>query len=254
MFQDLLPIALSGEGEISIESVIEGSWNRLRLGTIVRARNSELRYGTWLRKPRGTAAEWSSRISRQENRFVIHESLLTLGSSRINLSGVYEHGSRARLQLRARSDRSDLSEVIELFPAVRGFRATGNLHGEVLASKLLIGNSAWNMNGKLEISEAELSHETSSRKLERLSASLLLLGKQARIEDAAFRVRSSDIEMKGAVADLAIPALNLELSSANLHLVDLADFQVAKSDRLQNVRLIGKVQLENGTPSFRGMV
>jgi hypothetical protein len=254
MFQDLLPIALSGEGEVSIESVIEGTWNTLRLGTIVRARNSELRYGTWLRKPRGTAAEWSSKISRQENRFVIHESLLTLGSSRIKLSGVYEHGSRARLQLRARSDRSDLSEVIELFPAVQALRATGNLHGEILASKSLIGDSAWNMNGKLEISEAELTHENSSRKIERLSANLLLLGKQARIENAAFRVRSSDLEMKGAVADLAIPTVTLELSSANLHLVDLADFPVAKSDRLQNVRLKGKVTLENGTPWLRGTV
>ena len=254
MFQDLLPIALIGEGEVSLESVIEGTWDKLRLGTIVRARNSELRYGTWLRKPQGTAAEWSSRISRQGNRFIIHESLLTLGSTAINLSGVYEHGSRARLQLRARSDRSDLSEVIQLFPTMQGFRATGNLHGEVLASKMLIADSAWNLNGKLAISEAELSHGNSSRKLERLSASLLLLGKQARIADAAFRVRSSDIEMKGAVADLAIPALTLELSSANLHLVDLADFPVAKSDRLQNVRLSGKLSFENGTPSLRGTV
>ncbi|HUC96919.1 MAG TPA: DUF748 domain-containing protein, partial [Candidatus Polarisedimenticolaceae bacterium] len=40
MFQDLLPIALSGEGEFSLESVIEGTWDRVRLGTIVRARDS----------------------------------------------------------------------------------------------------------------------------------------------------------------------------------------------------------------------
>ena len=254
MFQDLLPIALTGEGEISLESVIEGTWDRLRLGTIVRARDSELRYGTWLRKPRGTAAEWSSKISRQDNRFVIHQSVLTLGSTRINLSGVYEHGSRARLQLRGLTDRSDLSEAIQLFPALQAFRATGNLRGEILASKVMIGDSSWNMNGKLEISGAELSHENSSRKIERLSASLSLLGKQALIENAAFRVRSSDIDMKGAVADLAIPTLTYELRSANLHLVDLADFPVAKSDRLQNVRLSGKLALENGTPSLRGTV
>ena len=254
MFQDLLPVALSGEGEVSLESVIEGTWDGLRLGTIVRARDSELRYGTWLRKPRGTAAEWSSKISRQDNRFVIHESVLRLGNTRISLSGVYEHGSRARLQLRGLTDRSDLSEVIQLFPALQAFRATGNLHGEILASKVMIGDSSWNMNGKLEIREAGLSHENSSRKIERLSASLLLLGNQARIENAAFRVRSSDIEMKGAVANLAIPTLTCELRSADLHLADLADFPVAKSDRLQNVRLSGKLTFENGTPSLRGTV
>ena len=254
MLQDLLPIALSGDGEVSVESIIEGTWNRLRLGTIVRARNSEIRYGTWLRKPRGTAAEWSSKISRQDNRFVVHESVLTLGSTRTNLSGVYEYGSRARLQIRARADQSDLSQVLELFPALQSFRATGNLHGEVLATKVMIGDSSWSMNGKLEISEAELRNENSRRKLERLRASLLLLGKQARIEHAAFRIRSSDFELTGAVADLATPTLTCELRSANLHLADLADFPVAKSDRLQNVRLSGKLTLEDGTPRMRGTV
>ena len=254
MFQDILPVALGGEGEVSVESVIEGTWDRLRLGTIVRARNSEIRYGTWLRKPRGTAAEWSSKISRQDNRFVIHESLLTLGSTRINLSGVYEHGSRARLQLRARTDRSDLSQVIELFPALQAFRASGNVHGEILASRVMIGDSSWNMNGQLAITEAELGHDNSRRKIERLSGRISFLGKQARIENAAFRVRSSDIEMIGTVADLSIPTLTCELRSANFHLVDLADFPVAKSDRLQNVRLNGKLTLENGAPWLRGMV
>jgi hypothetical protein len=221
----------------------------------VRARNSEIRYGTWLRKPRGKAAEWSSKISRQDNRFVIHESLLTLGNTRINLSGFYEHGSRARLQLRAGSDRSDLSQLIELFPALQAFRASGNLHGEVLASKVMIGDSSWNINGELAIAEAELRHENSSRKIERLSASILFLGKQARVENAAFRIRSSNIEMTGAVADLAIPTLTCELRSANLNLVDLADFPVAKSDRLENVRLSGKLALaEDGTPWLRGTV
>jgi len=254
VFQDVLPIELSGEGEVSLESVIEGTWDKLRLGTILRARNSEIRYGTWLRKPRGTIAEWSAKISRQDNRFMIHESLLTVGSTRINLSGVYERGSRPRLQLSARSDRSNLSEVIELFPALQAFRASGNLHGEIVASKVMIGESSWNMNGELKISEAELRHESSRRKIERLRANILFLGQQARIENAAFRVRSSDIEMTGTVADLAIPALTCELRSADLHLVDLANFPVAKSDRLQNVRLNGKLTAENGTPWLRGTV
>jgi uncharacterized protein involved in outer membrane biogenesis len=252
MFQDVLPVALSGAGEFSVESIIEGTWDMLRLGTIVRARDSEIRYGTWLRKPRGTAAEWSSKVSRQNNRFVIHDSLLTLGSTRINLSGVYEHGSRARLQLRARTERSDLGQAVELFPALQAFRATGNLQGEVVASKVMIGDSAWNMNGEIAINEAELRHENSRRKIERLSARVLFLGKQARIEKAAFRVRSSDIEMTGALADLATPTLTSELRSANLHLADLADFPVAKSDRLQNVRLVGKLTLQDGTPWVRG--
>lgn len=254
MFQDVLPVALSGEGEVSVESVIEGTWDMLRAGTIVRARDSEIRYGTWLRKPRGIAAEWSSKVSRQNNRFVIHESLLTLGSTRLNLSGVYEHGSRPRLQLRARSDRSNLAQVIELFPALQAFQATGNLHGDVVASKVMIGDSAWNINGELGITEAELRHEASKRKIERLSASVLFVGKQARFEKAAFRVRSSEFEMKGAMADLATPTLTGELRSAHLHLADLADFPVAKTDRLQNVRLSGNLTLEDGTPWVRGTV
>ena len=42
-------------------------------------------------------------------------------------------------------------EVIELFPALQAFRASGNLHGEIVASRVMIGESSWNMNGELTI-------------------------------------------------------------------------------------------------------
>jgi AsmA-like C-terminal region/Domain of Unknown Function (DUF748) len=255
MFQEVLPVALNGEGEVSIESIIEGTWDTLRSGTLVRARESEIRYGTWLRKPRGVAADWSSKLSRQKNRLVIHESLLTLGSARINLSGVYEHGSRARLQLRARTERSDLAEVVELFPALQAYRAKGNLHGEVVASTAIAGGDAvWNIKGELRITEAELRDNSSRRKLDQLSAKVLFLGNQARVEKASFRVKSSDIQMYGAVADLATPTLTCDIRSANLHVADLADFPVAKLDRLQNVRLIGELAVKDGAPVVRGTV
>jgi hypothetical protein len=255
MFQELLPLALTGEGEVSVESVIEGTWGTLRSGTLVRARESQIRYGTWLLKPRGVAAEWSSKLSRRNNRLVIHESLLTLGSAKINLSGFYEHGSQARLQLRARTERSDLAQAFEFFPALQSYRAKGNLHGEVVASKALTGaDIAWKIQGDLGITEAEVRDDSSRRKIDQLSANVLLLGKQARVEKASFRLRSSDIKMKGTVPDLATPILICELQSANLQLADLADFPVAKSDRLQNVTLFGEIAVEDGTPLMRGTV
>ncbi len=255
MFQEVLPLALSGDGEVSLESVIEGTWGALRSGTLVQARESQIRYGTWLLKPRGVAAEWSSKLSRQDNRLVIHESLLTLGSARINLSGFYEHGPRARLQIRARTERSDLAQVFELLPALQSYRAKGNLHGEVVASKAMTGGDiAWNIQGALGIAEAELRDDTSRRKIDQLSANVSLLGRQARLEKASFRVRSSAIQMNGTVADLAVPILSCEIRSANLQLADLADFPIAKSDRLQNVRLVGEVAVEGGTASVRGEI
>jgi AsmA-like C-terminal region/Domain of Unknown Function (DUF748) len=254
MFQEVMPADLTGEGEVSVESVMEGTWESLRLGTIVRARQSEVRYGTWLRKPRGVAASWSSKVSRQQNRFVIHESLLTLGSARMHLSGTYEHDSRARLQLRARSDRSDLAQVVELFPSLQGYRAKGNLHGDVIASRAMAGDTSWNLKGEIGVSEAELTDHPSRRKLSQLSASVLLLGKQARVEKASFRVRSSDIEIEGTVADLTIPTLSCEIRSANLHLLDVVEFPGTQSDRLQNVKLIGEVALLDGTPLVRGKI
>ena len=255
MFQEILPLALNGEGEVSVESVIEGTWGRLRSGTLVRAGESQIRYGTWLLKPKGVAAQWSSKLSRQNNRLVIHESLLTLGSAKINLSGFYEHGSRARLQLKARTERSDLAQVFALFPALQSYRAKGNLHGEVVASKAMTGGDiAWNIQGELGIAEAEVRDDTSRRKIDQLSANVLFLGKQARLEKASFRIRSSDFQMNGTVADLATPILTGEIRSANLQLADLADFPVAKSDRLQNVRWFGEIALEDATPSLRGTV
>ena len=255
MFQELLPVDLSGDGEVSLESVIEGTWGTLRSGTLVQARESQIRYGTWLLKPKGVAAELSSRLSRQNDRLVIHDSLLTLGSAKINLSGFYEHGSRARLQIRARTERSDLAQFFELLPTLQSYRGKGSLHGEIVASKAMTGGDIrWNIQGGLGIAEAEVKDNAGRRKIDQLNADVALLGRQARVEKASFRIRSSDIQMNGTVADLAIPTLTCEIRSANLQLADLAEFLVAKSDRLQNVRLVGEIAVENGIPWVRGEV
>ncbi|MEX0805471.1 MAG: AsmA-like C-terminal region-containing protein [Candidatus Binatia bacterium] len=253
MFQRVLPEALTIEGVVSVESLFEGTWNTLRLGTIVRAGESDIRYRDWLRKPSGVTGQWSSKLSRQRNRWVLHESLLTLGSARFNLSGIYEQGPQPRLQVRARSERSELADVIALFPALLAYSAKGNLHADIDASKeLATVNPQWYIRGKLGIAEAEISNETSGREIDRFNANLIFLGKQARVESAVFRVGSSHFEMKGVFADLARPALKCEIRSADLNLSDLAGFPVAKSDRLKNVALAGDIELIDGMPVLRG--
>jgi hypothetical protein len=253
MFQELLPLALSGDGEVSLESIIEGTWGTLRSGTVIQARESQIRYGDWLLKPKGVAAELSSRLSRQNDRLVIHESLVTLGNAKINLSGFYEHGSRARLQIKARTERANLAQLFQLIPALQSYRIKGSLQGEIVASKAMTGGDIrWYVQGALRIAEADIRDNAGRRNIDQLNADVAFLGRQARVEKASFRVRSSAVEMHGAVADLATPSLTCEIRSANLQLADLADFPVAKSDRLQNVRLVGEIAVENGSPLVRG--
>ena len=56
------------EGSVSIYSRFEGTWNHLRIGALVRADKSELRYKDWLRKPAERPGTIRARISTAETK------------------------------------------------------------------------------------------------------------------------------------------------------------------------------------------
>jgi hypothetical protein len=251
-FERILPAALSVEGRMSVVSLFEGTWETLRLGTLVRADQSDLRYLGWLRKPVGMPAQWSLQASRRQDALVIHESLLTVGKSKIDLSARYEH-TRGRLQVRARSEGSELAELAALFPALTEYRMKGSVRADIDASKQLVGpDPDWVLRGNLDIGDAELRSKRGRRDIDQIHAGLVFLGKQARIEGAVFRIGSSHFEMTGAMNDLTRPAILCRIRSADLNLADLADFPVALSDRLKNVALSGELEMRKGMPSLRG--
>jgi hypothetical protein len=125
----------------------------------------------------------------------------------------------------------------------------------VVASKAMAGgDDAWDIKGEIAVAEAELRNDNTWRNIDQLNGTISFLGKQASVEKTSFRLGSSAIHLNGTVADLSMPILTCEIRSANLHLAELAGFPVAKSDLLQNVRLVGEIAIEDGSPLVRGTV
>ena len=109
VFRNHLPEELVTEGNVSLYSRFEGTWNHLRIGALVRAENSEIRYGDWLRKPAKSPAEIKARLSRRNQRLTIHESELTLGAAKTVFSGAVQDIDAPRLYFKLQADDAPLA-------------------------------------------------------------------------------------------------------------------------------------------------
>ncbi len=250
-----LPVALVTEGPISVFSRFEGSWERLRMGVLVKAQTSELSYGQWLRKPAGSVADLRTRISREKNGLKIHPSVATLGNSQITLSGAIEQRPEPRLRLKLHSERSRLAAWGHLASPLSFYAADGGVDWDVVVERNLsfIGGG-WRLWGTLRVADAEFRHKETGKKIERLNAAIVFAGEKARLENVSFRLGSSQIKMAGTVADLAQPRANYELRSPEFNLSDLPPFSVKSSNWVKDMTSTGEIQIQNGAPLLQGYV
>jgi hypothetical protein len=251
--KQILPGDLATDGSVSVYSQFEGSWDNLRVGALINAQKSDLRYKDWLRKPAARPAQVKAQISRQKDRLVLHDSLLTVGNAKMMLSGFLEEGSEPRLQLRLRTDSSQLSAWRNLIAPLSFYGARGTSHWDIVLAKNLAAESGWNILGKLKVNAAEFRHKESGRKIDRIDADVSFLGTEALLENVSFRLGSSRISMAAKIADVAPLAATYELRSAELNLMDLPLFP-AKPNRIRNVTAGGIIQVHNGTPVLKGRV
>ena len=79
----IFPDDLITDGAVDIRSRFEGTWNQLRVGTLVEAERSEFRLPGWFHKPAGKPAELRAQISRHEGGFALHPSEIVLGDAKM---------------------------------------------------------------------------------------------------------------------------------------------------------------------------
>lgn len=250
-----LPVALVMEGPISLYSQFEGTWENLRIGALIKAEKSQFRYRDWLRKPAGSTADLRARISRQKNGLMLHESVLSLGYSKMTLSGAVEETPEPWLRLSLRSDLSQLAAWGHLVSPLPFYAVGGSVGWDLLLEKNLgLADGEWSIRGRLKLAESELKHKESGRKIDHLNANILFSGRETRVETASFRLGSSHIMMAATVADLNRPIASYLLGSPELNLADLPAFAAGKGYRVKNVTAAGEIQLQNGAPLLRGTV
>ena len=253
--QQFLPVALVTEGAASLSSRFEGNWDRLRIGALIQADNSDFRFGGWLRKPPGVSAKLRAQVSRQKNGFVLHESLLNLGNSRMVLSGVVDDSATPGFKLKLHGDRGELAAWSQLVSPLSFYRVDGKADWDILFEKTLaVIDDSWKVRGKLNLADTDLKHKNGDRKIDHLNATVAFLGTEARVENATFRLGSSNIVLAAGIADLAHPSVSYKLWSQELRLADLPAFPESKFITLKNVTSTGDIQVLDGLLLLTGTV
>ena len=252
VFRDHLPEALSTEGNVSLYSRFEGTWNHLRIGALLRAGNSEIRYGDWLRKPAKMPAEIKTRLSRRNRRLTIHESELTLGAAKTVFSGAVQDIDSPRLYLKLRADDAPLAVWTPLSNGAV-FAKSGNASWHLAIERMpASATTDWNIEGQLSITDSEIYGRDKLGKLEQLNAEITFLGQQARIERADFRVGAAQLALTGIVPDLAAPKLNFQLIAPEVDLSAMSALAISQPARLQQISVKGQVQMHNNSLGVSG--
>jgi len=249
-----LSSTLVTEGPVSFYSRFEGTWENLRVGALIRAEKSDLRYGDWLRKPAGSLAQLAAQISRKKNRLILHPSVLTLGNAKMIISGVAAEAPESRLLLRVQNDSSPLATWAQLAAPLSFYGTGGTVDWDLVFAKNFALADAWNIRGKLRLLKAEFRHKKNGRKIEQLDADVAFLGREALLKDLSFRLGSSRIAIAAKVTDLGRPSASYNLRSPELNLTDLPVFPVGKPNWIKNLTARGDIQSRNGVPLLNATV
>lgn len=252
VFRDHLPNELVTEGNVSLYSRFEGTWNNLRIGALVRAANSEIRYGDWLRKPAKTPAQITARLSRRNQRLTIHESELTMGAAKTVFSGAVQDIDAPRLYLKLKADDAPLAVWTRL--------SNGNLTAKsgsaswhlAIERMPAAAPTNWNIEGQLTVVDGEIYLSGNRAALEQLNAEITFLGQQARIERANFQVGAAQLALTGNVPNLAQPILNFQLITPQIDVADLLVLPISLAPRIKQLTVKGQVQISNDSLNASG--
>jgi hypothetical protein len=253
ILKQLLPVELATEGSMSIYSQFEGTWERLRIGALVKADKSELRYRDWLRKPAGSSARLQARISRQKRGLVLHESELSLENSTMTLSGIVQETPETRLRLKLQSHPNNLAAWGHLVSPLSFYGFGGRVNWDItLERNLAFTDGHWDIQGRVKLEDAELKHKESGRKIDQLNASILFFGRGARVENGTFRLGSSRLSVAAAVLDFAQPKATYKLGSPELNPIDLPAFPGGNDIRFKNLTSNGTLHMQDGALWVQG--
>lgn len=252
--REILPPELDTRGTIGVYSQFEGSLQNLRAGVLVQADQSEIRYDSWVRKPRGTPARWQAQVSRQQDSLVLHNSVLMVGPAKLALSGIFDDRLH-RWELKLATERHRLAAWEQLFsPASYLYPTAGMIEADILLKRDVTRSDGWDIQGKVNVDDAEFTHKQARQRIDQANLSVSFLGKQALFEKASFRLGSSNINVTGAATITKAPVIKYELRSPDLNLPDLAIFAKGTRVRLKSVAAEGQIHFHDGTASVEAVV
>lgn len=178
-----LPSSLTSEGPLSVASEFQGTLDNLKAQVLVKAGETEIRYGNWLSKSKGVPAEMEVKVARQKERVVIEESSLTIHNLKLNFSGMLEEFPERLLMLQLRSNNVDLSGWEKLLPPLSSYSTGGAVRWNIwLKRNLGLQEGDLAMRGTLTLDQVRVKDRKSDRGIEKFTARASFRGKEVRME------------------------------------------------------------------------
>jgi hypothetical protein len=253
-FRQTPPSALRAEGPVSVDGELQGTLNALKIRATVKAGQSEIVYGNWLKKTKGVPAEIRLDMERSKERLVFQEASLAIQDSKVKFSGSIDELPEPRLTLQVSAAGVSPAGWEKLFPPLAGYNLGGKIDWNLSVKKNLSSEDGFDVRGGLSFDGVQMKEKKSGRGVERATGRISFHGNDARVERLALRAGSSEILLEGAVADLSQPALRYSLSSAVLNLGDLISGAAYKKDEMKSLASAGELQFKAGKVSIRGNV
>lgn len=253
-FDQILPAALAADGSVGLYTVFEGTWDKLRVGALVRADKADVRYKEVLHKRADTPARITTQISRQRQRFLFHDSELVIGANRTGFSGTLDYAGAPRLRLKLNGAQGSVAAWSGLFTSAIAGTAGQADWNITLEKSLSRGDDDWGLNGQLKLTGAEFRQKETGAKIENLNAQVTFAGRQARLQQASFRVGRSAIILDGTAPNVLDPTLVYNLHAPALDLADLPLLTAIPPVQLQNVSSKGEIRLQNEQWVLSGVV
>jgi len=253
-FAQTLPPSLLMQGPISLSADLEGTLAALRVRAAVKAGQSEIVYGDWFKKTKGTAADLALDLERRKEGMVFRDSTLSLDNAKIKFSGALEQTSERRLLLDLAAEALALASLEKLLLPFAGYNLAGSLSARLSVAKSLDSAAAPEIRGVATLDNVQAKERRSGRSIERAAGQITFRGREARLDRLTLRSGASDVAVEGAVADIANPALRFSLRSAKLRPGDLNAATFSKSDELRSFAGSGELAIRNGKPWLRANV
>jgi uncharacterized protein involved in outer membrane biogenesis len=252
LLRQALPADFVAGGSVNSRSSFEGTWKRLRVGTLLEASASELRVPGWLRKPAGMRAQVRAQFSRNEGGFVLHPSVLSLGETKILVSGALKATDQSRLSIRIRAGQSSLESLAPLLAPATFDGWAGQVDWDLLLERRSAAPAnSWEARGVLNLSRVALRHKASGEKVEQLDGSVSFFGNRARAQNLSFRIGSSAASATLDIADLNRFSGRYTLRSPDLNLSDLLA-TAGRAARLKDFVAAGDVTFSDDQPRLEG--
>ncbi|HTM07429.1 MAG TPA: AsmA family protein [Verrucomicrobiae bacterium] len=253
-FSQAMPSSLLVDGPVNVSADLEGTPAALKIRAAIKGDESEIVYGSWLKKAKGVAADLTLDMERDKDRIVFGDSTLALNNSKIKFSGAIDEIPERRLSLNLSADALALANFEKLLLPLSAYDLGGHLSARLTLAKTLDTNTGLAIRGAVSLDKIQVKERRSGRGVERATGEVSFHGKDARVDRLILHSGATDVAIGAGIADVSQPVLRYSMRSPMLKPADFGASAVFRSDEMKAFASTGEISLREGKPWLRGGV